>query len=450
MGQAFSPRLQKSGGKVFQCEGEYDRILEDALVRRGMVKIVKRHVLVVGGGAAGMLAAITARRRGATVTLLERNPRVGKKLLVTGNGRCNFTNINADVHCYQGENPEFAKDALRVFGSEATIAFFKELGVVPKVEEEGKVFPWSDQASSILDLLLHELETCGVKVVVDAYVQKIQKTAAQFRVELADGRVVVGDRLILAPGGKAKPSTGSDGNGYDLARSLGHTVTPLYPGLVQLKLEGSFFPQVQGVKILGTVALLDGTKILGREQGDIIFGNYGLSGPPVFQLSTLAGQMLQAAKAPVVQLVLVDGMTRAELEELLRERFRQAPDRTLAFSLVGFINKRLIPVLLKEAGFTDLKRSVGQLSSAEVERIVDILTDWRFLVRGTKSWPSAQVTVGGVATDELNPETMESKLVPGLFFAGEIIDLAGRCGGFNLQWAWSSGYLAGEKAATLS
>ncbi len=416
---------------------------------KGRETKLEKQVIVVGGGAAGMLAAISARHRGAAVTLLERNPRVGKKILVTGNGRCNYTNIKADYRCYQGENPEFARRALEAFDSEATMAFFAKLGVVPKVEDAGKVYPWSDQASSVLDVLLYELENCGVKVVVDAFVHRIEKAGDQFCVELADGTVVTGDRLILAPGGKAKPSTGSDGNGYDLARSLGHTVTPLYPGLVQLMLEGSFFPQVQGVKIKGTVALLDGAGALGREQGDIIFGNYGLSGPPVFQLSTLVGPLLQAGKTPVLQLVMIDQLTRAELTALLQDRFRQAPGKTLVFSLVGFVNKRLIPVVLREAGFTDLKRPVGQLTVAETERLVDILTNWRLPVRGTKSWPSAQVTVGGVVTGEINPETMESKLVPGLFFAGEIIDLAGRCGGFNLQWAWSSGYLAGEKAATL-
>ncbi|HBR29043.1 MAG TPA: aminoacetone oxidase family FAD-binding enzyme [Firmicutes bacterium] len=396
-----------------------------------------------------MMAAITARRQGAEVTLLERNPRVGKKLLVTGNGRCNFTNTNGDLNCYQGENPRFAESALRSFDSGEAMTFFRRLGVVPKVEDEGKVFPWSDQASSVLDLFLDEMEYLGVKVVVNAFVQKIRKKGTKFLVQLANGSIMEGDGLILAPGGKAKPSTGSDGNGYDLARSLGHTVTPIYPGLVQLKLEGSFFPQIQGTKILGTVALLVGETVLGREQGDIVFGNYGLSGPPILQLSMLAGGLLEAGEEPVIKLTIVDRMERAELKALLGDRFQQAPERTLGFSLVGFINKRLLPVLLKRAGFTDLNRSVNRLTSAEVESIIDILTDWRFTITGTKGWPSAQVTIGGVATNELDPATMESKLVPGLYFAGEIIDVAGRCGGFNLQWAWSSGFLAGKNAAGL-
>lgn len=411
------------------------------------LKKQKKQVIVIGGGAAGMMAAITARRQGAEVTLLERNPRVGKKLLVTGNGRCNYTNINADLSCYQGENPRFAEPALRAFDSRKTIAFFRELGVVPKVEDEGKVFPWSDQASSVLDLFLSELDSLGVKVIVNAFVQKIRKTGRKFLVQLADGSTMGADGLVLAPGGKAKPSTGSDGNGYALARSLGHTVTPIYPGLVQLKLEGSFFPQIQGVKISGTVALLVGETVLGRERGDIIFGNYGLSGPPVLQLSMLAQRSLAAGEGPVIKLTIVDRMERAELKVLLADRFRQAPERTLGFSLVGFINKRLLPVLLKTAGFTDLKRPVGQLTPAEVESILDILTDWRFKITGTKGWSSAQVTIGGVDTGEINPATMESKLVPGLYFVGEVIDVAGRCGGFNLQWAWASGFLAGENAA---
>ncbi|HHT49658.1 MAG TPA: NAD(P)/FAD-dependent oxidoreductase [Firmicutes bacterium] len=408
---------------------------------------MKRRILVIGGGAAGMMAAIIACRRGAVVTLIERNPRVGKKLLVTGNGRCNYTNTNLDYHCFQGENPQFAAAAFRRFDSRETMAFFEELGVVPKLEEEGKVYPWSDQASSVLDLLLHELEAGGVKVMVNAFVRRVRKQGAKFQVELADGSIVEGDRLILTPGGKAKPSTGSDGNGYDLARSFGHTITPLYPGLVQLKLAGSFFHQIQGVKLVGTVALLDGTVELSRERGDIIFGNYGLSGPPVFQLSSLVGRLLAVGKEPVLRLTIIDRMDRAALTALLNARFQQAAGKSLDFSLVGFINKRLIPVILKVAGFQDLKRPAVTLTPEEIGRIGRILTDWRFPVRGTKSWPSAQVTVGGVATDELNPETMESKLVPGLFLAGEIIDLAGRCGGYNLQWAWSSGYVAGENAA---
>ena len=252
------------------------------------MKKLKKQVIVIGGGAAGMMAAITARRQGAEVTLLERNPRVGKKLLVTGNGRCNYTNTNADLSCYQGENPRFAESALRAFDSREVMTFFRGLGVVPKVEDGGKVFPWSDQASSILDLLLHEMESLGVKVVVQAFVHKIQKTGRKFLVQLADGSTIEGDGLILAPGGKAKPSTGSDGNGYDLARGLGHRVTPIYPGLVQLRLEGSFFPQVQGVKVLGTVALLAGGEVLSQEQGDIIFGDQGL-GPQSYKWAYCKG-----------------------------------------------------------------------------------------------------------------------------------------------------------------
>jgi len=408
---------------------------------------MKKRVLVVGGGASGMMAAISARRLGADVTILERNSRVGKKILATGNGRCNFTNVQTDISCYGGRNPKFAYGALSRFTVEDTIAFFEKLGIVHKVEDLGKVFPMSDQASSILDVLLYELNESGVKIVCEAFVTEIVKKKDQFYVKLQDGRVYEGDRVILATGGKAMPSSGSDGSGYDLARGLGHTVTDVFPSLVQLKLEGGFFHQIDGVKFVGTAEVLHNGKTLGRERGDILFGNYGVSGPPIFQLSRKAGQLLQEGKEPVLKVIILDQMDREALLELLRKRFQIGSKKTVEFSLVGLINKRLIPVVLREAGITDLKRPASSLSPGEQARIAEILTNWQFKVTGTKSWQSAQVTAGGVDTGEIDQATMESKLVKGLFFAGEIIDIDGLCGGFNLQWAWSSGYVAGQSSA---
>ena len=189
----------------------------------------KKQVMVVGGGAAGMMAAIGARRQGAQVTILERNPRVGKKILATGNGRCNFTNVNADVECYHGSNPKFAHRALAGFTVEDTIGFFEQLGIAHKVEDFGKVFPMSDQASSVLDVLRYELNDSGVKIVGDALVKDITRENAAFKIQLADGKVYQGDRVIIATGGKAMPASGSDGSGYELASRLGHTVTDIYP-----------------------------------------------------------------------------------------------------------------------------------------------------------------------------------------------------------------------------
>ncbi|MGI6648987.1 MAG: NAD(P)/FAD-dependent oxidoreductase [Bacillota bacterium] len=394
-----------------------------------------------------MIAAISARRLGADVTILEKNPRVGKKILATGNGRCNFTNINTDITYYHGSNPKFAYTALSNFTTEDTIRFFEKLGIAHKVEDLGKVFPMSDQASSILDVLLYELNDIGINIVCDAYVKNITPKGDRFRIELADGKVYHGDRVIIATGGKAMPSSGSDGNGYDLAVKLGHNIINVFPALVQLMLEGSFFKRIDGVKFVGTAEIIHNNKSVVKDRGDILFTNYGVSGPPILQISRKAGELLNAGKDAYLKLTIMDMMNKEDLRRFLNKRFQIGSKKPIEFSLVGLINKRLIPVVLIEAGINDIKRPVANLSVKEQERIVDILTDWRFKVRGTKGWTSAQVTAGGVDTKEINQNTMESKLVKGLFFAGEILDIDGQCGGFNLQWAWSSGFIAGQHAA---
>lgn len=406
----------------------------------------KSQVIIVGGGASGMIAAISAGRQGADVTILERNPRIGKKILVTGNGRCNFTNVNTDITYYNGHNHKFAYTALAKFSPDDTIAFFEKLGIAHKVEENGKVFPRSDQASSILDVLMYELHKLEVTIICDALVTQINNKNGRFELRLENGSTFHADKVILAAGGKAMPSTGSNGNGFDLAQKLGHTLTDTFPGLVQLKLEGQYFKQIDGVKIVGTAELLHNNKTVAKDCGDILFANYGISGPPILQISRKAGELLHENKEVILKVIIIDTLSKEDLTNLVITRFANSPEKTVEFSLVGLVNKRLIPVLLKEAGITNLKCPVANLSAKERERIINILTDWRFKVTGTKSWPSAQVTAGGIATNEINQNTMESKIIKNLFFAGEILDIDGQCGGFNLQWAWSSGFIAGQNA----
>lgn len=406
----------------------------------------KKHVIVIGGGASGMMAAISARRLGAEVTIFERNPRIGKKILATGNGRCNFTNININMSCYYGNDPQFAESALSNFGVKKTIDFFEQLGIAHKVEDLGKVFPMSDQASSVLDVLMYELNAIGVNIICNAFVKKVIKHHGTFKIALENGAEFSGDKVIIATGGKAMPSTGSDGNGFELAKQLGHKITDIFPGLVQLKLEGTFFKQIEGVKFVGTGEILHHHKSVAKDRGDILFGNYGVSGPPILQISRKAGELINEDQEVILRITLIDQIAKEDLEKLLAARFKNSSGKTLEFSLVGLINKRLIPVLLKEAGIKELRRPAADLTAKERDKIAGILTDWRLKVKGTKSWPSAQVTAGGIATKEINPNTMESKIVPGLFFAGEIIDIDGKCGGFNLQWAWSSGFIAGSQA----
>lgn len=404
-------------------------------------------VAVIGGGAAGIVAAIAARYRGAEVTILERNQRIGRKILATGNGRCNLTNIQLSIANYHGQNPKFAYAALSRFDVNKTIEFFERLGVAHKVEEGGKVFPVSNQASSVLDVLRYELEESGVNVLCEAYVKEIRKNGKGFTLTLEDGREWNAGRVILTTGGKAAPNLGSNGSGFILAKSLGHSIVEPFPALVQLKLASTFLKQIQGIKFDGDAEIIADNKFLQGASGEILFTEYGISGPPIFCLSRKAGEYLQKGKKVWLKLVLVNNLSPEELEIFLTKRFRWGAKKSLAFSFVGFINKKLAPVVLREAGIEDINKPAGQVSAGERKKILNILQDWRFEVTGTTSWPAAQVTAGGIDVKEINGQTMESKIVPKLYFAGEVVDIDGDCGGYNLQWAWSSGYVAGESAA---
>lgn len=404
-------------------------------------------VIIVGGGAAGIMAALAARYQGAGVTILEKNQRIGKKLLATGNGRCNLTNVDLDIDNYHGMSPEFAHGALSRFDVQKTIDFFEHLGVAHKVEDGGKVFPCSNQASSVLDVLRYGLEEAGVNVVCNAEVKSIKKKGCEFTIHLFNGREYQAARVIIATGGKAAPQLGSNGSGLVLAKSFGHKIIEPFPALVQLKLGVKFLKQIKGIKFDGKVEIMARGKSVAQAQGEILFTEYGISGPPVLSLSRTAGEYLQKKEKVWLKVVLINEPTGADLGQYLAWRFTEKPEKTLIFSLVGFINKRLVPVLLREAGIEDLNKPAGQVTAAERRKILKILKDWCFEITGTTSWPNAQVTAGGVDVKDINSRTLESKLVPGLYFAGEVLDIDGDCGGFNLQWAWSSGYVAGQSAA---
>ncbi len=404
------------------------------------------HVAVVGGGAAGLTAAIAAASAGAGVTVLERLDRVGKKILATGNGRCNLSNTDLDIEHYHGANPRFAYSALGRFDFFRTMAFFESLGIAWKVEEGGKVFPMSDQASSVLDVLRYQVEALGIEVSCASGVGKISGREGNFTLELAGGGQVRAHRVVIATGGRAAPNLGSDGSGYGLARQLGHNVAEPFPALVPLKLAAGFLKSISGVKFIGSAAVLAGGRPVKTAAGEILFTDYGISGPPVLALSRTANERLRGGRV-WLKLNPFSGMSRDELRQLVDRRLETQAAKSLEFSFVGLINKRLIPVLLKEAGVKDPRKPAGQIAGAEREAVLSILQDWRFEVTGSRAWPSAQVTAGGVDVSEVDQKTMESKIAPGIFFAGELLDIDGDCGGYNLQWAWSSGFTAGESAA---
>lgn len=401
----------------------------------------KQNILVIGGGASGLLAACIAAQNNANVTILERNQRIGKKILVTGNGRCNYTNTMANVTDYN--NQDFVSYGLSVFNPSRTIDFFKTLGIEPKVENEGKAYPLSEQASSIIDVFMYELDRLSVDIVTEAKVVSIIRTNRSFTTYLEDGRSFEADKVILATGGKAMPKSGSDGSGYQLAEALGHTITRVFPALVKLKLESPYLKHLQGIKMPTKVELIYKDQVIGQEEGDILFGNYGISGPTILQLSKKAMEIVTRGEKAYIKLQLVSSLSKEEVTK----RFDHSKHKPIDFSLVGLIHKRYISAILKEANIEKQNTLVRDLSEKQLNRLIDLLFDWRFLVIGSKSFNDAQVTAGGVSVEEIDHQTMESKLVKGLYLTGELMDIDGRCGGYNLQWAWSSGYLAGLHAS---
>lgn len=404
-------------------------------------------VTIIGGGAAGLTAAIAAARAGAAVVIVERNARVGRKILVTGNGRCNMTNVNLDLNHYHGNNPAFAESALTQFGFDSTIAFFRELGVEPRIEDNGRVYPMSLQAGSVLDVLRYEVERLGVGVMLNSRVAGIIPQKKGFLLELSNGQQLYSDRVLVATGGRAVPQLGATGDGYQLASQLGHRIVEPFPALVQLRTCSPYLKRLNGIKIEGAVTVhIDGSAAV-TAQGDILFADYGLSGSAVFEISRAAARGLRSGKSVAVGIDLLPQYSQDELHQLLELRFRQQKHKEAAFSFVGFIHKQLAPVVLLLAD-VETKKLAGEITYVEQQRIAAVLKDWRMPVTGTQPWSNAQLTCGGVDVSQVNPDTMESRLVPGLYFAGEVLDIDGDCGGYNLQWAWSSGYVAGKAIAT--
>lgn len=406
-----------------------------------------QHIVVIGGGASGMVAAIVAARRGARVTILERMQRVGKKLLATGNGRCNLTNLTPSAEHYHGGGARMALGVIGRFGVADTMKFFEKLGLVLRPEEDGKVFPATDQASAVLDLLRDELDRLGVETVCEAAVQRVEKNGPRFNCVTADGRAFPADRVIVAAGGKSSPNLGSNGGGFKIAESLGHAIVPPVPALVQLKIDAPFLKQLQGVRVQGAVEVRVGGEPRRREAGEILFTDYGLSGIAVMDLSRIAAQALEAHQPVTVALDLFPAIPEDELAAQMQQRFAAHPARTVEFSLVGLLHKRVAAVVLRAAGIESPGRPCGELPEEQVRALAALMKQWRLPCVGTQSWMFSQVTAGGVDARQVDRRTLESKIVPELFFCGEVLDVDGDCGGYNLQWAWSSGHAAGTHAA---
>lgn len=404
----------------------------------------KREVIVVGGGAAGLVAAITAAREGVNVTIIEQKDRVGKKILSTGNGRCNLTNEYMDLKCFRGDDLAIVSSVLQQFGYQETIHFFEELGVILK-NKQGYIYPISDQATTILDVLRMELDHLKIQVLLENSVEKVQHTKKGFLV-VTNKRTLRGDAIILATGGKAAPVLGSDGSGYGLAKEFGHRISPVVPALVQLKGKGSYFKQIAGVRTNAKVSIFIDGAYCDSDTGELQLTNYGISGIPVFQISRHAAKALYAKKEVAAEIDFMPAMSQEDLTKFIETRKALHEYKTMEDFLVGMFHKKIIGLVLKEAGIR-LNTIAADVSKKQWEQLLGKIKQFRIVIEGTNSFEQAQVCAGGVRTTEVHPETMESLCIDNLYLAGELLDIDGICGGYNLQWAWSTGFIAGKHAA---
>ena len=413
----------------------------------------KRTVAVIGGGAAGMMAAIEAARAGAIVTLIEKNAQLGKKLATTGNGRCNYTNLDMGDRIggkFRGFHPDFAEAALDVLPPEAVLDWFRAIGVEPRFRG-GYVYPNSDQASAVVDALREELHCLSVKVHYNAEVKSVQRVDSScFLIQCADA-VVKADRVILAAGSKAAPKTGSNGDGYFVARKLGHTIVPYVPALCGIRCAGEAFRALAGIRTEAALELSVDGRCVDREVGELQLVDYGISGIPVFQLSRYAAYALQEGKKAAVYINFLPGFTEAEdpkdrSVQLLRQRQERLAGRKMESFFTGLLHQKLGQLLLRMANVRP-ELPVAELSEKQLRSLASLSVRFKAECVEMNGFQQAQVVAGGVDTMEVEPHSMASRLVPGLYFAGEVLDIDGICGGYNLQWAWASGFVAGRHAA---
>ena len=432
-------------------------------------------IAIIGGGPAGLTSAISAaqtvREEGledtVNILLLEKQQRVGRKLLATGNGRCNLGNTSCHLKSYHSTSPEVLAQILQAFDVTNTVEFFQNLGLLLH-EEEGRLYPYSQQASAVLDVLrwkagelnVHECPShhvVGVSICEDGTQHK-----NSFVLTLASGKSLTAERVIVACGGLAAPQMGGCGDGYRLLRRCGHTLEPTFPALVSIKIADLALRALKGLRVRALVELLTPAKErLKQERGEVQFTEYGVSGIVIMQVSRHVSQLEHARTRTVqdrqerperetplawIRLDLLESWQEEELSCWLRERAQNAPTRKLEDFLVGIVPKRVGHVLLRHSGI-DLRNTAHTLTQEDTQAIAHILKNWLLPVSATSPWEHAQVTAGGIHLCEFIPQTLESRLVPGLYAVGEVLDVDGDCGGYNLQWAWTSGYLAGQAAA---
>ena len=396
-------------------------------------------IIVVGGGCSGVVAAINAKNKDNEVVILERNNTLLKKLLLTGNGRCNYFNETYSIDNYHSNNIDLVNDFISDKNITMSKEFFDNLGIVPKIKN-GYYYPYSNQAVSIKDILVNEVNRLGIKVIYDTYVEDIEKED-KFIIKTNNEEYIC-DKLILSTGSFAYPKTGSDGHGYSILEKLGHTIIKPVPALVQLNANSKYLKDWDGVRSDVYLELFEDGEYLTKEEGEIQFTNYGISGICTFNLSHFISRGLEENKKYVVKINFVP-FIKTLISPWLYEYANKNKEKDIYELLEGFLNKKLIPIILKESNIKSSKK-YDELTKEEKVKLINSLRHFKVEITSTKGFDSSQVCNGGVSLDEININTMESKIVKDLYIIGELLDINGNCGGYNLTECWISGILSGK------
>lgn len=404
----------------------------------------KYDIAIIGGGAAGCMAAISAGSNSRSVVLIERNDKLGKKILATGNGRCNITNLDANSSRYHGASPEFIDKILKSFDQYKAMEFFETHGLIFKEEDNGRIFPRNDQASSVVELLEQKLRNNKVDIKTNSLVRKIEKNGS-WKIKLEDGEEITACKLIITTGGQAAYQFGSSGDGYYWSEKLGHKIIKTHPALVPIDIKEEWIKGVQGIKVVCKASTIIDNKVIFGKTGDVLFTHFGISGPAAMAQARFVNTAV-SSKQVRIKLDFFPDLNTNQLDEKLRKIFESNGAKLVKNCLVDVVPLKLLETILDNLNIDQNKKS-AELSKKDRIIIVNYLKNIVLTPTGPRPFKEAQVTAGGIDSSEIDAKTMESKLVPTLYFAGEIIDVDGDSGGFNLQWAWSSGHLAGISAS---
>ncbi len=410
--------------------------------------MTSKDVVIIGGGAAGLTAAISAARSGSAVAVLEHMDRVGKKILSTGNGKCNLSNELQGGQNYRGPDPDFVCPVLDAFDLKKTLAFFRSIGILT-ISKNGYLYPRTEQASSVLDALRYECERQGAELKTSCHLLEIKALYPGFFIsyeEEGKKKELRTGSLLIATGGLSAAKTGSDGSIDPFLMKLGHSMTERVPALCALKCKGNFWGQISGIRTDAEIRLFSEGKELACEKGNLQLTGYGISGIPVFQLSRWAAYEVKKGHRVMAEIDFLPDLESRPLQRYLQHRARATEGEELVRTFEGLLPKKLLPLMMKKSGL-EMKRKGKELSEKKIRNFLLSAKAFQVEIEGPVSFEQSQVTAGGISGAEVNPFSLESRILEGLFFAGELLDVDGRCGGYNLQWAWSSGYIAGKHAS---